>query len=97
MGVIGPAAIAAAAVGLVVHHQVDIRGPFGLHREVIQVIQATDDQITAVTSVTSCHIMISVGAEWGAVIAKLCQTERFLDRPSKDKGLKIVRCLETPS
>ena len=25
-------------------------------------------------------------AEWGAVIAKLCQTERFLDRPSKDKG-----------
>ena len=28
----------------------------------------------------------------GAVIAKLCQNERFLDRPSKDKGLKIVRC-----
>ena len=31
-------------------------------------------------------------SEWGAVIAKLCQTVRFLDRPSKDKGLKIVRC-----
>ena len=32
-----------------------------------------------------------VGTESGAVIAKLCQTERFLDRTSKDNGLNIVR------
>ena len=31
-------------------------------------------------------------SERGAVIDKLFQNERFLDRPSKDKGLKIVRC-----
>ena len=30
--------------------------------------------------------------EWGAVIDKLYQNERFMDRPSKDKGLEIVRC-----
>ena len=37
------------------------------------------------------------GSEWGAVKAKLCQNERFLDRPSKDKGSKLSDAVETPS